>query len=156
MTLHPQFTKRKNRIRELLTQERGHPGSGVKVFRRVLPRLAVSGRVNAHATISDDRLARVEQVGGNFIRAVVKSISYTHTSSEMKPDLRLRLAVEVIPKGRYADAANPWRRIATHVAISSSISSIRVLDSATWLMINLGWPLPIAKNSFEGKDTESQ
>ena len=57
--------------------------------------LAISGRVNAHSSFRDEWLIRVEQLRSNFIRGVVKSVSYSHVSSQVLPDLRLRPAVEV-------------------------------------------------------------
>jgi hypothetical protein len=98
LALHFQFGERKNGIWEFQSQEPSELRPGVKEFRRVFTRLAVSGRVNAHSSFRDEWLIRVEQLRSNFIRGVVKSISYPHVSSQMKPDLRLRLAVEVKPE----------------------------------------------------------
>jgi len=80
---------------EFQSQEPSQLRPGVKEFRRVFTRLAVSERVNAHSSFRDEWLIRVEQFRSNFIRGVVKTVSYSHVSSQVWPDLRLRLAVEV-------------------------------------------------------------
>jgi hypothetical protein len=119
LTLHSQFTERENGIWEFSTEKPGNLRPGVKELRGVFTGLAVPGRTNTHTSFRNEWLARIEQVRGNCIRGVVKTVSYSHRSSQMMPDLRLRLAVEVKPVerlqcrrlSRYLDSRGLSRRL---------------------------------------------
>jgi hypothetical protein len=80
LTFHPQFTDRKNGIPEFPAEKAGNLGHGVKKVWRFHPRLAVSGRVNAHAPLHY-RLVAVEEFKRSLVSAVIKTISYSHSQA---------------------------------------------------------------------------
>jgi hypothetical protein len=77
LALHFQFSQRKNGMPEFLAEKAGNLGHGVKKVWRFHPRLAVSGRVNAHAPLHY-RLVAVKEFKRSSVSAVIKTISYSH------------------------------------------------------------------------------
>jgi hypothetical protein len=85
LTLHPQFTERENGVWEFPSEKPGNLWYRVEKLWRFLPRLTVSGRVNAHSSFRDEWLIRVEQLRSNLIRGIVKTVSYAQAHLRLCP-----------------------------------------------------------------------